>query len=158
LLITIILSFKLSTNCLLHTAFVYWKFLLFQLLFDKEFENNPIEKIKVISSTYMAACGLLPGRSSSLETPCSFSEPFARSVSKIISVNLSLYPKKCQVSVNHLHGLLKKYFPICRKFTQNCFGFQWTRQRKRIQNFNPYVSSLLKVLGGGLNKFRGKEG
>jgi hypothetical protein len=54
-------------------------FFTFQLLFDKEFENNPIEKIKVISSTYMAACGLLPGRNSSLETPASaFNEPFTR--------------------------------------------------------------------------------
>jgi len=54
-------------------------FFIFQLLFDKEFESNPIEKIKVISSTYMAACGLLPGRNSSLETPASaFNEPFTR--------------------------------------------------------------------------------
>ncbi len=54
-------------------------FFTFQLLFDKEFESNPIEKIKVISSTYMAACGLLPGRNSSLETPASaFNEPFTR--------------------------------------------------------------------------------
>ena len=55
-------------------------FFLFQLLFDKEFESNPIEKIKVINSTYMAACGLLPGRSSSIETPGSINEPFSKQV------------------------------------------------------------------------------
>ena len=52
--------------------------LTFQLLFDKEFESNPIEKIKIISSTYMAACGLLPGRNGSLETPLAVNEPFNR--------------------------------------------------------------------------------
>jgi hypothetical protein len=51
---------------------------IFQLLFDKEFESNPIEKIKIISSTYMAACGLLPGRNGSLETPAAVNEPYNR--------------------------------------------------------------------------------
>ena len=41
------------------------KVLQFQLLFEDEFSR--VEKIKVISSTYMAACGLQPGRKNSLE-------------------------------------------------------------------------------------------
>ena len=36
-----------------------------QLLFEDEFSR--MEKIKVISSTYMAACGLQPGRKNSLD-------------------------------------------------------------------------------------------
>ena len=41
------------------------EYLHFQLLFEDEFSR--IEKIKVISSTYMAACGLQSGRKNSLE-------------------------------------------------------------------------------------------
>ena len=39
---------------------------LLQLLFEAQFAR--IEKIKVISSTYMAACGLQPGQKNSLES------------------------------------------------------------------------------------------
>ena len=38
----------------LHTS------LTFQLMFEPQF--NRVEKIKIISSTLMAACGLVPGR------------------------------------------------------------------------------------------------
>lgn len=55
----------------------------FQLLFENEFSR--VEKIKVISSTYMAACGLQPGRKGSNETS---------SLGKEISCSLLLTYKK----------------------------------------------------------------
>ncbi len=81
----------------------------------------------------MAACGLLPGRSSSLETPCSFSEPFARSVPKNIFSFAELLPKN--VSAFSEQGSVNVFKTLIHMFL-----------------------GLLKVLRGGLNKFRGKEG
>lgn len=53
-------------------------FFSFQLLFEDEFCR--VEKIKVISSTYMAACGLQPGRKNSLEPSSSSLLPSSVSV------------------------------------------------------------------------------
>ena len=43
---------------------------MFQLLFDHQY--NGVEKIKVISATFMAACGLQPGRKGSSESSLAY--------------------------------------------------------------------------------------
>lgn len=66
--ITVYMANRYSLQCELHVL---------QLLFDSEFQR--VEKIKVAGYTYMAACGLEPGRrdssasfSSSGSSGCSF--------------------------------------------------------------------------------------
>ena len=54
---------------------VFHQFYLFQLMYGHQFDR--IEKIKIIGSTFMAACGLLSGRKNSQDFDGD-SEPFSK--------------------------------------------------------------------------------
>ena len=63
---------------------------MFQLLFNKDFQR--IEKIKVISSTFMAACGLQPGRKGSSDSAHAGAYGRLGSASSLISPKFGAAP------------------------------------------------------------------